>query len=89
MSDYWTYQLLRYKYEKQLTYVLHEVYYKNGKIWAWTEDGATIVGNTKKEIEECIKMMERDARKNPVLDADILESESKKKKPNYEKAIIK
>jgi len=54
----WNYRILKTKDGEDDWYQIHEVYYdKDGKIKGWTENGATVAGNTLVELRDSLEMM--------------------------------
>lgn len=92
----WNYRIIRYKLKGneskffgKYMYKIHEVFYdENNNIDAWTFNRVSPIGSSKEELIEDLDMVKKDCLKYPILDGNILESESEKKKPNYERAII-
>ena len=72
----WNYRILKTKDGEDDWYQIHEVYYdKDGKIKGWTENGATVAGNTLVELRDSLGMMLKS------LDKEIL-NQNKDEKSN-------
>ena len=54
----WNYRILKSKDGKDDWYQIHEVYYdKDNNVNGWTENGATVNGNTIDEIRSSLELM--------------------------------
>ena len=79
----WNHRVMRHKDKSGLDmpdYLqIHEVYYRDGKIWCWTEDGISVGGDSIEEIKQTLEWMEK-CLEQPILDFD-MEPETD---PNFE-----
>ena len=80
----WNYRILRFENDGLSYFRLHEVYYKDESIMAWTENPATPFGETVNGLIKALEMMLDDAKKSrkDVLDGDAPPWEKKRKKKN-------
>lgn len=70
----WNYRLMKHKEQKpeDTWYAVHEVFYTGeGKIWAWTEDPVTFIGDSKEEVIRILNMVKRDIENQEILDSDM------------------
>ena len=72
----WNYRLCKSTYKgdgyEEVSYVIHEVYYnKDGSIWAVTENGASVYGESVGEAKEVMDKMLRAFEKD-VIDLDTI-----------------
>jgi len=57
---------------EEVFYEIKEVYYNDvGEVWATTQDGATVGGNTPDEVKSSLEKMQR-ALEYPILDLDTI-----------------
>lgn len=67
----WNYQLVRHPDGGGDCLIVHEVYRNEaGEIFARTEDGAKIAGETVKEIAGVLAMIQRDIVRYPIIEHD-------------------
>ena len=65
MAHTWQYQLIRHEEEDRVWFGLHEVYYKEGEPWAWTDE--LFAADTVEELIEQLEMMLDDIRRSPIM----------------------
>ena len=61
MVDTWQYQLIRHEGRVGL----HEIYYKNGKPWGWSNE--LLSADTAEELVEQLEMMLDDVHRSPIM----------------------
>ncbi len=70
-EDGWNYRVMRHSVGGQVYYGLHEVYYKAGRPWLWSQE-PDVQGDTIDELGSTLRMMINDFEKSKddVLDFD-------------------
>ena len=70
----WNHRVMRHRDKSGLDapdYLqIHEVYYKDGKIWGWTEGAANVGGDSIEEMKQTLQWMEK-CLEHPILDFDM------------------
>lgn len=60
-NSYWNYRIVKQEYEykegSETTYTIHEVHYRNGKIWAITSEPTSFMADSIEELNNVIHMM--------------------------------
>ena len=62
----WNYRILAHKYNDDVYFKVHEVYYKNKIPNSYTSEGVTVMGDNLKEIKWALKQMKKGTKK-PIL----------------------
>ena len=70
----WNNRIIKHEKDGATWYSVHEVFYnEDGSIYAHTEDGITIIGETEEETIEQVEQILRDIKDTPVLVASEIE----------------